>query len=731
MKVRNDSERSIAMKTNDEKIRNALTSESVPDELSPENIKTMLDKKAPVKKRKSILKTASRITAGAAACAVICGTSVYFAEQKKDNYKFNSASESGDSSSEAIYYVGQDSEKLPVSYLNTAKSYSEIYSMLSDANERYYKNYVKYNDKNFDIAEEEVADGDYVNNGAEIAPDNSFDDNAAPGDGDREHSDTYNQEEGVLEADIAKTDGKYIYFLDNYTGSGKLNIAETDNGSFTASTVYDVSKDIAVEENDAISSSIDVSDMYIYNDMLIVIGNINQYYETSDMRIYNECVDCICGGWYDSNCAVFVNVYTTGLEPQLVSSYTQDGYYDDVRISDDDFLYLVTEYCSAPFDSIDDRKNLDEYVPACSENGKCKFVPADGIVIPDGDLADSENISYTVIGSLDVNTPGKAESVDIKAIAGYSGNVYCSSDNLYTSSGWEETVITRFALDGGVITPAASGTVKGSAIDQFSMSEYNGYFRIATTEYEYEESIFDGIASYSQTRINNYVYVLDMELEQVGVLTGFGEGETIKSVNFSGDTAYVVTYEQTDPLFSIDLSDPAAPVLMDGYELLGYSTYMQQWGDGMLLGFGAYADENGIEDGVKFVMFDNSDPNNLGEIDSVRISSEEADHYQYIYSPALWERKALLIAPEKNIIGVPIGIEEWGEDVDYNYTQSYSYRFYSFTDGKFVPLGEIKGESEYEMLRAVYIGDHVYALSGGEFVSASIADLTVKDRVTF
>ena len=130
-------------------------------------------------------------------------------------------------------------------------------------------------------------------------------------------------------------------------------------------------------------------------------------------------------------------------------------------------------------------------------------------------------------------------------------------------------------------------------------------------------------------------------------------------------------------------------------------------------------------------MFDNSEPNNLGEIDSVRISSEEADHYQYIYSPALWERKALLIAPEKNIIGVPIGIEEWGEDVDYNYTQSYSYRFYSFTDGKFVPLGEIKGESEYEMLRAVYIGDHVYALSGGEFVSASIADLTVKDRVTF
>ena len=133
----------------------------------------------------------------------------------------------------------------------------------------------------------------------------------------------------------------------------------------------------------------------------------------------------------------------------------------------------------------------------------------------------------------------------------FSGEIYSSADNIYTTVGWTDTDITRISVSGGNIIPAASGTVEGYVKDQFSMSEYNGCFRIATTVNKWTDNsnfftdIFD-IPTESEHIANNRVYVLDMELNQVGYVGGFGENETIKSVNFSGNMGYVVTYEQTD-----------------------------------------------------------------------------------------------------------------------------------------------------------------------------------------
>ena len=333
------------------------------------------------------------------------------------------------------------------------------------------------------------------------------------------------------------------------------------------------------------------------------------------------------------------------------------------------------------------------------------------------------------------------------------GSIYCSSDNLYTAYGWDDTDITRFSIGAGEITPVASCTIEGVVKDQFSMSEYNGYFRVAATKdtykktYDYtDDDIYwwdafsdssddSGYYTYKFISRENRVYVLDLDLNEVGSVKGFGEDENIKSVSFSGDMAYVVTYRQTDPLFSIDLSDPTSPVILDELELPGYSTYMQQWGDGQLLGFGV-ADENGISNGVKLVMFDNSDPNELRQMGSVEIlGSEDETSWISVYSEAQWERKALMIAPEKNLIAVPICRNEYNYGSDSSYDRNeYYYVFFSYENGEFVQRGMIEPDtdsSDTGFNRAIYIGDYVYVVVNNTITAADIETFTVTDSVTF
>ena len=178
---------------------------------------------------------------------------------------------------------------------------------------------------------------------------------------------------------------------------------------------------------------------------------------------------------------------------------------------------------------------------------------------------------------------------------------------------------------------------------------------------------------------------------------------------------------------TIDLSDPTAPVITDEFKINGFSTYMQNWSDGLLLGFGVDADDTGRTSGVKLVMFDNSDPSNLKEVGIERINLPGG----YVYSTANAERKAMLIAPEKNLIGFPVTLNNYDE-----YYERSMYVFYSYDGGEFTKLGEFSLKNApdagcYIPDRALYIGDHVYVLSGGQFVSADIATMTVVDEVFF
>ncbi len=215
----------------------------------------------------------------------------------------------------------------------------------------------------------------------------------------------------------------------------------------------------------------------------------------------------------------------------------------------------------------------------------------------------------------------------------------------------------------------ASGEVPGFLLGQFAMDEYRGRLRVAsTTEPPFPVAMPADVGesapvskpgtdatmpppsrvvprpvpSRSQSPSQSQVTVLTVRgrlLEHTGAVTGLGRGETIRGVRFAGPSGYVVTYRQTDPLYVVDLRDPARPVLSGELKLLGYSAYLHPVGDGLLLGLGQAGDAAGRTEGLQMSLFDVSDPAAPRLLDRVKISGAgsdvEGDHHAFTFADAL------------------------------------------------------------------------------------------------
>ena len=195
------------------------------------------------------------------------------------------------------------------------------------------------------------------------------------------------------------------------------------------------------------------------------------------------------------------------------------------------------------------------------------------------------------------------------------------------------TEIYRFGLPpSGRPTFTAGGEVPGFLVNQYALSEWDGHLRVATTDNEK-----------SAVRV---LTVQAGELRQVGVVEGLGKGERIYSVRFLGPRGYVVTFKQTDPLYSVDLSDPAAPEVTGELKITGYSAHLQPVGDGRLAGVGQEADTSGRTRGTQISIFDVSD----------RAAPERlAQHFvPGGQSEAEWDPHALLWWPASRLLVVPV-----------------------------------------------------------------------------
>ncbi len=220
----------------------------------------------------------------------------------------------------------------------------------------------------------------------------------------------------------------------------------------------------------------------------------------------------------------------------------------------------------------------------------------------------------------------------------------------------QKTVIHKISVDSGNVKYVADGEVYGTVLNQFSMDESEGYFRIATTTGE----IWQGTSE-------NHIFVLDEDLNLVGSLENLAPGERIYSARFIGDRVYLVTFKKVDPFFVIDLSDVNEPRVLGYLKIPGYSDYLHPYDETHVIGIGKEAidaSENEVEgreldfawyQGLKIAVFDVSDVENPVESAKIVIGDRGTD------STALYDHKAFLFDREKNLLVLPVNLAKIDE----------------------------------------------------------------------
>ena len=501
------------------------------------------------------------------------------------------------------------------------------------------------------------------------------------------HNETYIQVSGVEEADVILTDNHYIYCIEhNYSGFDKIvifsaegkdarRVAAIDAYTETGTATADEATQIPMHAADYCG----ISDLYLNGDRLIAICDYTDTESTEGVITMTR-----------------VNVYdVSDIEHiTMLDSFSQSGSYTSSRMIDDT-LYLVGTY--TPWG--------DDVIPCCGSVPR--ELPADCIY----GLAEGNSESFLMISAY--NTVEKSGKTESKAILGGVDDIYCNKDHLYVyASYWNsdddenvyydrgltDSQILKVSLNDGLAFDAYA-VVSGTIDDQYALDESNGNLRVATTS-----------TTRDWATVNN-LYVLDENLRVIGSVTGFAEDESIKAVRYIGDTAYVITYEQTDPLFVIDLSTPTAPAILGEVKITGFSTMLVPVDENTLLGIGL-ATESGdessmeVQSGLKLALFDISDKAHPKVLDSRT--------YDECYSPVQENPKALVVNPQRGDYVIPLNYAHWEEYRNstgvYDYKTEYIGGMLNFKieNGEIVEIDRYRSDEVEEFERCAYVGDIVY-----------------------
>ena len=476
---------------------------------------------------------------------------------------------------------------------------------------------------------------------------------------DEDFSGTTKQVEGVDEADIVKTDGRYIYRLRHDPEKSSTSLAIVDTRGAAPRIVSSLS--LSTKESRAFTT------MYVAENRLILIGR--------DYSVPGPVKSLVA--FYD------ISDRST---PTLITETFQCGDMTDSRLVGGTLYLLSNHYLYGDIDEEDP----STFVPFMECDGEKTVTPADSICIYENCCQPA----YTVVCGYKAET---GALLDTRSVLGGSYAVYCSTKNLLAAGyeSYQKTPLVRFALEDGSITLTATGEIAGTLLNQFSMDEYNGHFRFVTT-------------SFDQTtgQTVNALTVLDGNLRQTGKIENIAPGERVYSVRFMGDTGYFVTFRQVDPLFSVDLSDPADPKIIGALKIPGFSDYLFPYGEGKLLGIGKNADERtGATDKMKLSLFDISDPANVTESFKTDLAAFDSE--------ALYNHKACLADGKKNLIGFS------------GYYDDFCYYLYTLKEDGFVLLASIPLKEKAEC-RGLYIGSTFYIV-GNEYLV--YFDLNHPDKV--
>lgn len=496
------------------------------------------------------------------------------------------------------------------------------------------------------------------------------------------YSKTNTQIEGIDESDRIKTDGSYIYYLAE--DEVAVYRADGENSERVAS--------VSVK-----SDGMYASGMYLEDGVLAVISTGGMY----------DC--CVYPGGAAARVKTTVSYYDVSApeNARLIAVTGQDGQLMASRMYDGR-LYLVTQHYVTQ-EAV--KSEPATYVPQFYSDSAAQPALCEKLSIAQS----ADGTSYAVIGAYSVKT---GELLSQRSVLGTGETLYMNESGIYLASGRCEETIGSSHRDGSVtvteqagriytdimriavsdLSPTAEGSVEGMINDQFSLDEYDGALRVVTTDvseyYKVYKNEDTGIESYEyddkMSVTKNNLFILDENLRELSSVKELAPGETVYSVRFDGETVYFCTFRQVDPLFAVDVSDKTAPKVLSALKISGFSEYLHAWNEGRLFGLGQEADEKtGVSGGLKLVMFSTENKADVSVKHSLELKA--------MYTQALTDHTALLILPEKNLIGFE------AEDV---------YRLFSYSDAEgFVSRGEYSVGSRWRDSRAVCIGEYIYLIS--------------------
>lgn len=532
-----------------------------------------------------------------------------------------------------------------------------------------------------------------------------------------EHSETNNQVEGVDEADLVKTDGKYIYSI----ASGRIIITDVRN-PLLMTKVAELQSDVSSFP----------TQLFLHENTLIVFGDKHIPYDYSeDFRDSNKIM-------MPNNSSTNVRFYDVKdkKNPKMIREIGAEGYLNGAR-KKDNLLYFVTNVSRNYWMESEGDVELRPYTFDSQKDDKASPMSFSDISI----LPGSSEETYSVISAIDLNNPKESQLVT-KGFLGSSNSMYMSKDSLYLSAPvympsknedqkssanmiWNpqetNTEIFKFNLDGTKVDFVSSSEVKGMLLNQFSMDEYDNHFRVVTTK---------GFAWNTETPSENNLFILDAGMNQVGSIEGLAKGERIYSARFMGDKAYMVTFRETDPLFVLDVANPSSPKVLGELKIPGFSNYLHPLDENHLIGFGyntkSIPSKDGSEpmiltNGIKISLFNVSDFENPKEQDVEILGG------QGTYSSLQYDHKVLFQHQQNGLYGFPVTLYEGVNKEGFGEFAGEGAVVYEITAEKGIQqaanmINKRNPNQPYEdweksVQRMIYVGDVLYTISMKEMKS--------------
>lgn len=545
-------------------------------------------------------------------------------------------------------------------------------------------------------------------------------------DGPNDYTTTNNQETGVDEADIIKTDGKHIYTLNGgdlvvlsswpateTEEVGRFTIAKEENswpaGMFlrgdevvTFASLYDYSQDakgnyvehfsgtrinvIDISDRAAptLKRQLDIEGTYASARMIqgdiYMISNANLHLPFDLWEaVYNDTIPNIPAQEWDADEA--------RIEKLKLQARPTVRAWVASQLNGHSVVNMMPR--KRAFDE-QGNKTLEAPIYSCTD----MYLPAQ--VTEPGVL----NITH-----VDLDEPGTP--ITATGLLAKGWNVYASQENLYismSSNSWwwgsgsqdNSSHIHKFSLNGTHGKPryAASGKVDGWLLNQFSMSEHDAHLRVATTDNDWT---WNEATQESDVTGGNHLIVLKEqqgELVETGAVRDLAPGERIYSARMHGDRGYVVTFRQTDPLFTFDLSDPTNPKLEGELKVNGFSSYMHPMGPNHLLTIGQDADDDGRVTGVHLQIFDVTDMKNPVRTHQHKISTGSWSSW----SEAMWDHRAFTYQNSRNVLAIPVNIHDWEANQGENFS---GLMLFSAKENGFAEIGRI---NHSDMASTYYCG---------------------------